>query len=113
MTTDERRWDSELQDRQEANVSKSESPLFRRENLLPLTGSLEAFHVSGDAEVETPQVQEKQQQRKDGDEQEGDDRSRHGHHADVLQKHLKKKQVWLKETASQFLEEGTFQPFLT
>lgn len=51
-----------------------------------ITCGLKAFHISGYAEIETHQVQEKQQQQKDGDEHDGDDRSCHRNNADVLQK---------------------------
>lgn len=50
------------------------------------TCGLETFHISGCAEVKTPQVEEKQKQGNDGDEHGGDDRGCHHHDADILQK---------------------------
>lgn len=44
-----------------------------RQKQAEITCGLKTFHISGYAEVETPQVQEKQQQRNDGDEHDGDD----------------------------------------
>lgn len=80
------------QDRQEIN-SREQKPTITDRSLLQRaktesehTRGLKALHISGCAEVKTPQVKEKQEQRKDGDEHDGDDRSCHHHNADILQK---------------------------
>lgn len=79
------------QDRQETN-SHEQKPSITDRSILQRgktetehTRGLQTFHISGCAEVKTPQVKEKQKQRKDGDEHDGDDRSCHHHNADILQ----------------------------